>query len=327
MRRRSTLRMQAGSKAVEGFFWGLSKAGLMHPLAKPERHGVEVIRDVAYRDTGMTEHRLDVYRPANADGPLPICLYVHGGGFRILSKDSHWIMGLIFARRGYLVFNVNYRLAPRYPFPHAIEDVCSAYEWVLDHAEDWGGDPSRLVFAGESAGANLVTALTVGLCYPRPEPFTQQVRARGVLPKAVVPACGIFEVSNPERFERKVSRFVLDRLSEVTHAYLPEDVPIESRDLADLLHLFEREERPERPLPPFFVPCGALDPLHDDTLRLGRALRTIGASCETRLYERGHHAFHAFVLFPNARRCWEDTFEFLGRHITGQVTPVPPRPQ
>src|SRR5688572_22721089 len=199
---RSKLRMHVGSKVVEGFFWGVAKAGQLHPLAKPERHGVEVIRDLAYRDTGMIEHRLDIYRPANATGPLPVCLYVHGGGFRILSKDSHWIMGLIFARRGYLVFNVNYRLAPRYPFPHAVEDVCHAYDWVLDHAEEWGGDLSRLVFAGESAGANLITALTIGLCYERPERFTRRPRERGVLPKAIVPACGMLEVSNTDRFRR-----------------------------------------------------------------------------------------------------------------------------
>ena len=50
-------------------------------------------------------------------------LYVHGGGFRILSKDTHWIMGLAFARRGFLVFNIGYRLAPKHPFPAAIADA------------------------------------------------------------------------------------------------------------------------------------------------------------------------------------------------------------
>lgn len=320
--------MRVGSKMVEGFFWGASRASQIHPLARPERHGIEVIRDVPYLDTGLPEHSLDIYRPANASGPLPVCLYVHGGGFRILSKDTHWIMGLIFARRGYLVLNVNYRLAPRYPFPHAVEDLCTAYRWMIDNAEQYGGDLSRLVFAGESAGGNLITALTISLCYQRQERFAKLAHELGVLPKAVVPACGIFEVSNPDRFQRmRVSRFIQDRLTEVTHAYLPDAIAIEERDLADPLRVFERGDRPDRPLPPFFAPCGALDPLSDDTRRLGTALGNLGASCETRFYERGHHAFHAFVVFDNARQCWRDTFEFLGRHITGQLTPVPFRPQ
>ena len=57
------------------------------------------------RDTGLLEHRLDIYRPRESSGPLPIVLYIHGGGFRILSKDTHWVMGLAFARREFLVFN------------------------------------------------------------------------------------------------------------------------------------------------------------------------------------------------------------------------------
>lgn len=304
---------------AEGFFWGLSQAGRFHPLARPERHGVEVIRDVAYLGTGFAEHRLDVYRPAEATGPLPVCLYVHGGGFRILSKDSHWIMGLLFARRGYVVFNVNYRLAPRYPFPHAVEDVCSAYQWVLDNAASYGGDLDRLVFAGESAGGNLVTALTVALCYDRPERYTQKIRERAVLPKAVVPACPLLEVSNPQRFRQlmKLSRFVEDRIVEVSEAYLPSAIGVRERDLADPLCLFERGDRPDRPLPPIFAPCGTADPLHDDVRRLGIAMERLGAQCEVRFYDREHHAFHALVFRANARQCWRDTFAFLERHVSG----------
>ena len=41
----------------------------------------------------------------------------HGGGFSMLSKDTHWLMAMMFARRGYVVFNVNYRLAPQWPYP------------------------------------------------------------------------------------------------------------------------------------------------------------------------------------------------------------------
>ena len=109
---------------MDGFFRGISRAGLLHPSARPERHGVEVLRDIAYLDTGRPEHRLDVYRPRRASTTenVPVVLYVHGGGFRILSKDTHWVMGLAFARRGYLVFNIGYRLAPAHPYPAALSD-------------------------------------------------------------------------------------------------------------------------------------------------------------------------------------------------------------
>src|SRR5690606_7492163 len=142
------------------------------------------------------EHRLDVYRPRDRGRALPIVFYVHGGGFRILSKDTHWLMGLAFARRGYLVFNIGYRLAPEHPFPCAVEDVADAFAWMVDHAEADGGDLSRVVYAGESAGANLVTSLALQTVFEREESFARRVFETGISPKAVVPACGLFQVSD-----------------------------------------------------------------------------------------------------------------------------------
>jgi len=317
----SRLYSKAGSALVEGVFEGLSRAGRLHPDSRLERHGVECLPDVAYQNTGLEAHRLDVYRPANRQGPLPVCFYVHGGGFRILSKETHWLMGLIFARRGYAVFNINYRLAPAHPFPAAVQDTCQAFSWVVRNAEAHGGDPARLVLAGESAGANLITSLTLALCYPRREPYARTVWDLGSVPRAVVPACGIYQVSGVERFRRKtgVSRFVWDRIREVSRSYLPDREPPcgEELELADPLTFLENGEPPHRPLPPFFLPVGTRDPLLDDTRRLDDALRRLGASSEARYYAGEAHAFHALVWRRNARRCWKDTFDFLRDRIEG----------
>jgi acetyl esterase len=247
-------------------------------------------------------------------------LYVHGGGFRILSKDTHWIMGLAFARRGYVVFNISYRLAPRHPFPAAIEDVCAAFNWVSQHAELWGGDPNRIVLAGESAGANLVTSLTVASCFERPEPFARQVFERGIVPRAVLPACGILQVSDPDRFRRRwphMLPWVHDRVVEVSDAYLrgAHRLPPRALDLADPLLVFERGEQPARQVPPFFVVCGTKDPLLDDARRLHRALKRMGSHCEVEYFPGELHAFHAIALSRNARRAWDQTYQFLDRFL------------
>jgi acetyl esterase len=306
---------KAGGLLVEGMFEGLSRAGSHHPDARMERHGVERITDVAYLDSGRAAHRLDVYRPVNRTGPLPVCLYVHGGGFRILSKDTHWLMGLIFARRGYLVFNINYRLAPRDPFPAAVQDTFEAYSWMLKNAELYGGDPDRFVLAGESAGANLVTALTMALCYQRSEPYARKVWEMNRLPQAVIPACGIFQVSDVDRIKRKMklSRFVHDRLTEVSRAYLLNQGSLtqEEMELADPLLFLEDGRKPDREIPPFFIPVGTKDPLLDDTRRLYTALGKLGTDCEARYYPGEGHAFQALIWKKNARACWADTFEFI----------------
>jgi acetyl esterase len=310
-------RIKAGAFVVDNFFRGIARVGQLHPLADPKRHGVEVERDIAYREGGAVEHLLDVWRPTNVVGKRPIVFYVHGGGFRFLSKDTHWIMALMFARAGYLVFNVSYRLAPRHPFPAAVEDVCDAWCFMVRNAGKYDGDLSRVVVAGESAGANLATTLTLAACYERLEPHACKVYASGVVPRACIPMCGILQVSDPARFARrkKIPRFIADRIDEVADAYLfgHQHATPEELELADPLRILERGDKPDRPLPPFFAAVGTADPLLDDTRRLEAALHKAGVPCEAHYYRRELHAFHALVFRRAARNCWRATYAFLDR--------------
>ena len=330
--------------AITGFFEGSARAASLFPNAQPARHRVTRVRDIPYRGAsdGSTSrdridqaHLLDVWTPdtlgeegkapsfrAYHGPPWPIVFYVHGGSFRILSKDTHWLMALAFARRGFLVFNINYRLAPPHAYPAAIEDVCDAFTWMTQHAERYGGDLSRVVLAGESAGANLVTSLAIALSYPRKEPFAQRVFDTRVAPCAVVPACGIFQVSDIMRLARRkptMAPFLRNLLPDVTAPYIGDAKMDESFELADPLPFFERGIPPTRPLPPFFLPVGTHDPLLPDTRRLGVALRALGATAEERYYPGEVHAFHAFVMRKAARQCWADTYEFLNHHVPGST--------
>ncbi len=329
------VRRKAALFASEHFFRSLSRFGALHPLADPSRHDVEVDRDLVYGDRLGEEHRLDVWRPRetldHGAHLRPAVLYVHGGGFRILSKDTHWIMGLMFARAGYVVFNVNYRLAPKHPFPDGIADVCDAYRWVVKNGAAHGADTSRLILAGESAGANLVTALTLATCFRRDEPWARAVFDTNVVPKAVLPACGLLQVSEPERFPRKwphISRMAYDQIVMIEREYLARrgDIPERTFELANPLVQLEGKAIPQRPLPPFFVACGTRDPLVDDARRLDGALRARGAACELKLYPRELHAFHAMIMKKSARQCWRDSFAFLERHGLG-AKPTRPRPE
>src|SRR5207344_1388325 len=248
---------RAGGKVVEGFFRGMAGLGQLHPRARPAKHGVELIRDVPYRAGGSSDHLLDVYRPvgASGDAKLPALLYIHGGGFHILSKDTHWVMGIVLARARFVVFSVNYRLAPTHRFPAAVEDVCEAYRWVTEHGAEYGADVSQLVVAGESAGGNLAAAVTLAACFERTEPWAQRVFETGIVPKAVMPACAILQVTDTQRFARRrpdMPRFVAERIEDVMLAYLgSRDIVPGSRaelDFCDPLLVFERREKPARPI-------------------------------------------------------------------------------
>jgi len=322
-----TIWRRVRSFAATAFFEGLSTAGRMTPLGNPKRHGVEVESDVLYGPHGDW-NQLDIYRPVHRPGPWPVVFYVHGGAFHLLSKDTHWLMGLVFARFGYLVVNISYRLAPKHPYPAAIEDTCAAYNWMASHIRDLGGDPDRVAVAGESAGGNLVTALTLAACQERPEAWAREVFDSGVVPRATMPFCALLEVSRPERFSqrRKLPFWIDGMLRDASTSYLHghSTEPGPKLELADPLRVIEaaagvpHESRFARNLPPFFAPVGTRDPLLDDTRRLEKALGALNVPCEARYYRGGIHAFHAMVWNPTARRCWRDALAFLDRHMRPQ---------
>lgn len=298
--------------------------GARHPGADPDLYDVDVVRDVAYLDSGDPAHTLDVYLPTTKRGPWPVVLYVHGGGFRLLSKETHWMMAMAFARRGYMVVNVNYRLAPQHPFPAALKDVSAAFRWVVENAERFGGDIGRIVFAGESAGANLVSALAIETSYRRPEPWAREVFDLGVQPRAVVGACGIFDVSGAGRLLEgsRLPKTIQDWLLAVRDGYLGalRNGPEESYELADPVRVLETAGEPDRTLPPFFLPVGGSDPLVPDSERMALALRRLGVPTKVEVYRGGTHAFHMATFLPLAKRLWGDTFSFLKEHVPANVS-------
>ncbi|MCC6808976.1 MAG: alpha/beta hydrolase [Deltaproteobacteria bacterium] len=318
------LRKRAGGFLIQSTLESLSQVAKLHPSAMRMLRDVEVTKDVRYVSSERREHQLDVYRPKHASGTLPALLYLHGGAFRILSKDTHWLMAGPYARQGYAVFNASYRLAPRFKYPAALEDAADAYAWVVDNAHRYGADASRLIIVGESAGANLSLAMTLAACFRRPEPFSQKVFATGVAPVCTLPMCGILQVSDAERFVRRkprMQRLVADRLGETQLGYLGgviAETMAGGLELADPLCLIESAAEPERPLPPMFAAVGTRDPLLDDTRRLAAALQRRGVHHEVVYYPGEIHAFYAMTWRKASRDCWRRQFEFLRANVGAQ---------
>jgi acetyl esterase len=318
-------RKRAGGLFIRSAFHGTAALVKRVPLANVDRHDVEVIRSVPYLQTGLIEHTYDVYRPkGRAEQPLPMVLYIHGGAFRALSKETHWIMGLALARRGLVVVVPNYRLAPKHRFPAGSADVVAALVHARAHAERYGADKDNVVIAGESAGANITMGLITGVHWGLPAPHLDPIR--DVVIKAAVPFCGVFQVSDPGRFRRQeptFNWFFNDRVHELP-SWLPRRGGriIEDPVASPLLYL-EGGPTPTKKVPPLFIPVGGGDFLKDDHVRLKRALDPMGVHVELDVYGLEPHAFHAFVWRPEARRCWRDTADFLRRHGVPVREPPP----
>jgi triacylglycerol lipase len=140
---------------------------LYAPLLRDAPRGGEVVRDIAYGDD--ERHRLDVYLPLGADGPAPVVIFLHGGGFIRGDKADRYHVGDYFSRHGILAVLPNYRLGPRHRWPAGAEDVAAALGWARAHVARHGGNPDHIVLVGESAGAAHIAAATLLRRFHPPE--------------------------------------------------------------------------------------------------------------------------------------------------------------
>ena len=297
-------------------------AGLVDfmPRMKQRMRNCRLIEDVEYARQGGQTLRLDILQPVGA-APHPVLIYFHGGGFAIGSKRTHRALAAAYASQGYLVCNVDYRLAPKHPFPAAIEDACAAWMWATDHVKDYGGDRARIGLVGESAGANLALAVTLACCTPRPESFAAPLFDRGLQPALALLYCGFLQTSKPERYLRAgVSALAARIANDAARSYLGKysKNPDAQHALADPLCVVEAMTATPR-LTPIFIAAGLDDPVAADSERLETALNRLHSPCSAHYYPGETHAFHVMFWREQALRCWRDSFEFLQQHLPVKV--------
>ncbi len=120
-----------------------------------------VVPNVTYGVANNRENKVDLYLPRGVDGPTPVLMYIHGGGWVGGSKESSVLRLLPWLEKGWAVVNVQYRLGAVSLAPAAVEDCLCALRWVIRNAEEYDIDPDRIVVTGNSAGGHL--ALTTGM--------------------------------------------------------------------------------------------------------------------------------------------------------------------
>jgi acetyl esterase/lipase len=125
--------------------------GMFDAVAPRDRGVRRVARDAAFGQ--HDRQKLDVYAPVERDGVLPVLVFIYGGSWRSGDKADYEWLGAALAAQGFLVVVPNYRLVPEVIFPAFVNDCALAVRWVADNAGAYGGDASRIVLSGHSAGA------------------------------------------------------------------------------------------------------------------------------------------------------------------------------
>ena len=118
--------------------------------------GYRVAPNITYMTASGMELKLDVYRPAQAAGPLPTAIFFHGGGYRVGSKKEASALSVLpYVQMGWNAVNVEYRPSGVALAPAAVEDARCALRWVVQNAKEYNVDADRIIVTGQSAGAHL----------------------------------------------------------------------------------------------------------------------------------------------------------------------------
>ncbi len=240
-----------------------------------------------------------ILRPS-ASSPLPVMIYLHGGGWTIFSTRTHdRVMREYAARANLAVIGVEYSLAPEHRFPKPVDETLAVIDWVRDQGRDFGLDPARIVLGGDSAGAHIALGACLTL-RDRKQPAVQgMVLNYGAIDDD-------FNRPSYHRFGQGGFTLDADEVAGFWRQYLGDTAVTDPR------------ARPLRAdlsgLPPARLTITELDPLTDENIALAAALEAAGVETSATVYPGTMHSFlEAVSIAGVSDRAYRETAAWLGR--------------
>ena len=157
--------LQQAAKKTPKFLFSMKNLWLIKLLMRltpsPKAiDGIPVENIFIPRQDGRTNIRLRIYKPKDVSMPMPVLLWMHGGGYVIGKPEmddavcAEYVRGL-----DIVVVSVDYRCAPKHPFPAGLDDCYASLKWIASQAQELNIDPTRIAVGGASAGGGLAAAL------------------------------------------------------------------------------------------------------------------------------------------------------------------------
>lgn len=241
-----------------------------------------------------------IYRP-EGDGPFPVVVFFHGGGFVIGSIASHDATCRSLCQKSGSVFvSVEYRLAPEHPFPAAPEDCYAATRWVSNHGAGLGVDPSRLAVVGDSAGGNLAAVVCLMAKEQGGPPIAFQALVYPVTDH--VETASRTENAEGYLLTTAAMDWFIDHYADDEARKNPWCAPLRAVDLGGL--------------PPALVVTAEYDPLRDEGEAYGRRLQRAGVPVAISRYDGMVHGFFSMTaLVPRAVDAEDEVAQALRRML------------
>jgi acetyl esterase/lipase len=272
-----------------------------------------VERNVVYGKAGGRRLRLDIYHPPpDVRRPRPAVVQVHGGAWVVGDKREQGVPLMTrLSDRGFVGFNVNYRLSPGATWPEHLVDVKRAIAWIREHAGELGVDPSFIAVTGGSAGGHIAAMVGLTGSDPAYQPGFEDADTRV---QAAIPFYGVYDFT--DRLDAHTEGFrsmLLEPL--VLKAFFDEEPEKFSRaSPLDAVH---------EDAPPFFVIHGDRDSLAPLVYAQAFVERLRAVSRQPVVYVELQGAQHAFdlLLSPRSLPVIEGVADFLD-HLLADTVPA-----
>jgi acetyl esterase len=245
-----------------------------------------------------------VYRPKTlAKTPAPALIFYHGGGWVICDLDSHDVVCRQMAdQAGFMVFSIDYRLAPEHKFPAAAIDCIAATQWIVDNSTRFGIDKERIFAGGDSAGGNLTAVVTINARDNGGPKIAGQV----LVYPATDMGMGHPSATNPDMdvlLSSTLMRYFIDH-------YLTGEADVDDWRASPL------RIKDMRGLPPAFIITAGADPLYDEGLAYRDRLKEAGIDIAYANYPGQFHGFWTMgKLIPEANKLSSDIAAWLKARV------------
>ncbi len=244
---------------------------------------------------------LDVYRPRNIKGILPVIINVHGGGWVYGTKEVYQYYGMSLAQKGFAVVNFNYRLAPEHKYPASFEDLNKAIEWVFESAEAFEFDLDNMFLFGDSAGAHMVALYSCICTNPSYAALYDFDVPEGFIPKGIALNCGLYDLSKAIADNKMTGSLLKDFLGK--------------KQVNENLELIEPLKYMTNKFPPAFVMTSTGDHLREEPKALVECFKSHDTPYVSKVYgdavEQPPHVFHCNVRSEIANRCNDETCAYM----------------
>jgi acetyl esterase/lipase len=223
------------------------------PMAKID-HVTRKFMEIPYGD--HEKQHLDIYLPESGEGPFPVVINIHGGGFTHCDKrDFHLYPTFYALKEGFAVAAVNYRLSPEVRFPEHIYDVKAAVRWIAANAAGYGLDAGNLFLWGTSAGGNLVAIVGATCNTGALDQHEDAGKITGI--RAVAAMCPAINLASirSQLIQNEQTPLMEKLLDEMMLQYFGTEPSVE------LLEKSNPESYVTDKTPPFYLQHGAMDPI------------------------------------------------------------------